>query len=302
MNDHINKIKELVNNEEYQSAYQLCIQLINADPDNTKAIRLKQKIEKKVEKENQLKIDIELEKLNPLWKKQQYIEIIQKLQELLKYAPNYQRIKTLLEKANKKAAVKQQSEINNFITTKISEAKQLASIKNFSDALIIESQLQRYKNSHPIIEKTFSKIRINYADFELKQHTTLLNSKQHKDIIDFLDKLIKKAPDYLKLKKIKSRHLANYLTSQQTQQKEYLFQGIEDIKTLYQKKKYDKVIKATQELLQIDKTNPQAKDLQRKAIKKQERIMQKEISNQIKSDYIEGKALYKSDKSNFIKL
>lgn len=302
MNEHIKKIKELINNEEYQSAYQLCIQLINADPDNTKAIRLKQKIEKKVEKENQLKIDIEIEKLSPLWKNKQYIEIIQKLQELLKYAPNYQKIKSLLEKANKKAAAKQKDEINNFITEKISEAKQLASSKNFSDALLIEPQLQRYKNSHPIIEKIFSKIRTNYADFELKQHATLLNSQQHKDIIDFLDELIKKAPNYLKLKKIKSRHLANYLTNQQTQQKEYLFQGIEDIKTLYQKKKYDKVIKATQELLQIDKTNSKAQVFQNKAIKKQERIMQKEITKQIKSEYIENKALYKTNKSNFIKL
>jgi len=302
MKEFIKNAKKLLKQKKFQEAYRICVQIINVDPENTEALKLIQKIEKEVDKQNETITEKELETLKPLWKEREYEKLLISLQKLYKFTPHYGKLKELIIKASELLEKQKVQEDESFIKNSIERIKQLEKEEKFKEAIKQEEQLNQYIPNHPKLKEAFLHSRRSYVKFLLNEKKEFINSDKYKETIEFLEDLRKIDPFYEKIPSLIQEKQNKYYSKQSNQKKEYFFQGLENIKTLYQKKKYDKTIKAVKEILKTNKTDKLALNFLKKAINQQEKIITLQIAEQIKTQYENKYPTYLQNRNLFISL
>ncbi len=280
----------------------MCLQLLSASPDNRQAIKLKNKIEQLVEKKNTETVDNDIKNLNHLWREEKYAELVAKLQVLYGYTPNYPKLVKLLTKAQKLLQQQQIKQTNTYISDVVAKMKSLASEKKFDEAIKHEPLLQAYIPTKPELKKVIFDIRRKYVKHLLIEKKDFLASDKYKEIIEFIEQLRQIDPTYLKTTQLSKNYRQKYLASQSNQEKEYIFQGLENLKTLFFKQKYDKTIAGAKELLQSHPNNKDAANLLKKSIAKREKIMTLELISQIETNFNNFKKQIKTNPQKFVKL
>jgi tetratricopeptide (TPR) repeat protein len=306
MNAEIKKeiynIKKLINEEKYKEAYSLCNKLLLNFPDNSVLNGLQKKIEKTVFKKNLKSVKKDLKKLKPLWKKQKYKELVEKLESLRSYVPGYAKVEKQLSKARRLYNKKAKKQVKHYFYDKINEIKKLFENddyeKAYSTAKKLHKQFPKQQKSKEMLESAKDK----YIDFRLKQNKSLLNSDKFDQIQSFLKDLLKIKPDSNQIKSLLKRAEKRESISLEFEEKEFVYKSYERILTLYQKKKYEEALKALNELLKVEPDNLKALELRKKARKKFNRKLTKEVIEKIKRLQKKFKKEYLENKKEFIKI
>lgn len=295
------KINILMTDKKYREAFNLCKDCILKYPEESRFLKLKDKIEKAVIEQNEKVIKDKLDALKPLWKEEKYAEILKNLKELLKIDPNNSKLKDLYQEAEiayRKQFEKSQEEFNKRQSDRLTELLNIYPDKLIEELFILEKENPSNQN-----------VKILVADFrdkliakKIKDKEELLNSEKYDDIENFIQGLLKIDKSNKQIQKISQKVKAGKFQTSTTQAKEFVYGGDKYLDTLMKLKKYDKVIKVAGEVLQVDKNDQYAKNILEIAKRKYFKQLKNLAADSIIKNLPDLKTEYLKDKSGFIKL
>lgn len=295
------KINRLIAEGDLEKAYVLCKDFLEKFPDLTTLVKLKAKIEDKIVIRNKKIIENKIDELNPLWKEEKYVEIIQALKEIAKLAPENKKIIKLLQKAQKAY----QEKIEN-LKTEFNKAqrKRLDELLNTNEEELMDALFTLEKNN-PGNQEVLA-LTNNYRDSlianKIKTKKNLIYSDKYTDLENFLTQLKRidnKNPRIPEIETfIKQRHHRTQIDEKQ----EFVYTGKQQLETLMKIKKYDKAIHVAEEILEADKEDKEVKKILKEAKRKFFKETKKLTTNEILKTQASQKEEYLKNKSQFIKI
>jgi tetratricopeptide (TPR) repeat protein len=295
-------IKQLIKEEKWLEAHRACLEMLRFDPENLKIIHLKNKIEKNVKKNNKKSIKSDIEKLKPLWSEHKYEELLQNLKKLEPYIKDYPGIKSLILKATKKYENSLRSEQEKEYLEETKKVEELKGNHKYQEALLIAEKLRIIGIHTPELKKIILKIRTQWIHHEMDENRFLLNGTKYEDALLFLQRLLKIDQTSEKVKSSIEETKKAYKAYKIEEKKEFIYKGLENIRTLYQLKKFEKAYEACGEILEIDPQNKSALSFQNLSSKKAQKIIDNEVITQMIANQKNLKSEFKTNKKSFIRI
>lgn len=295
------KINFLISERKLKEAFNLCKDTILKYPSETRFNKIKTKIEEAVEEENQSIIQDKLEKVKILWKDGKYLDILKILKELILAAPNNTKIKNLYTEAEE-AYRKQYQELRaRFIKE---QELRLTEVLNNNQGQLLEELfiLEKENEGNSDVKKLVNEFQDKLIERKIKDKSDLLLSDKYDVIDNFLKELRKIDKSNPRIQDIIQAVKKRKLEGEVVQKQEYLYSGEKHLDTLLKLGKYDKVIKAAEEILFVDKNNVTVQNILATAKQKYSHQLKYLTAESIENNYQTLKQEYISDKSNFIKL
>jgi len=292
-------INQLMREEKWADAHRACLELLRFDPENIKIIRLKNKIENNVKRINKKAIQTDIQNLKPLWKTGDYQQILVNLKQLEPYITDNPSIKTLIEKATKKYQEQLRGDQEVGYKGENTRIEALINENKYQEALLGAERLRVMGIHDSELKKLISRIRNKWIEQEMKENQTLLSSTKYEDILLFYQRILKIDPGSSKLKNLIEQTKKTYQVFKVEEKKEFIYKSLEEIKTLYQIKKYEKASQACAEILEIDPQNKSALKFQKLAANKTQKIIDDEVISQIINNQKNLKIEYKANKKSF---
>jgi tetratricopeptide (TPR) repeat protein len=280
-----NQVKLLINEEKWQNAYHICNDMLRRDPDNRVFSKLKLQIENTVKSNNIKAIKAEIKKLEPLLTEKKFEEYLLKISSLQNYQNDFPEIGRIILKAKRLMDEDILQKKENLYSEEIGKIKAMGEINNFFEVNQKLEQLSKLGIHQKEINETMYSVREKWAKQEIKKNSALINSQKFEETIIFLLKLRKICPEYKKIQNLIDKTKSAYQLYKIDNKKDFIFKTLEEIKTLYITKKYEKAIILCERILEIDPKNLQALEYLRKASEKDERLSSREVEKQIFSKY-----------------
>lgn len=295
------KINSLISVKKYREAYDLCKQLLLRFPQETDLLKIKSRIEKEAGAENERVVKEKIESLKPLWKSENYTEILKNLKELFKLAPNNEKLKSLyLETENK-----YQKQIDSF-QAKFLETQnaRLEAMLEENPSILLDTlfDLEKENAGSKIVLELTQKFRNKLISKKIDEKEDLIYSDKFQDIENFiaqLKKMDEKNAQTLTLEKF--IHGRQHQT-QITQKDEFVYAGEKHLDTLMKLKKYDKVIKVAEELLAAKSQNSEVKKILKTATNKYLKQLHSLTAEKIEKEENALKTEFQQNPSGFINL
>lgn len=302
LEDAYKTIKRLIHEEKWLEAHRACLEILHFDPENLKIIHFKNKIEKKVSKINQKAIKSDLEKLKPLWNEGKYEELLLNLKHLEPYINDYAPLKSFIIKTRRKYNEQLHGTQEKTFQQEIKNVHELVKQKKFADALRTAERLRVMDIHGKALKKEIRTIRKAWIEQELDANKTLISGNKYEDILFFYQGLLKIDSDSEKVKKLIEQTKKNYQAYKIEEKKEFIYKSLEEIKTLFQLKKYEKAYEACSEILEYDPQNKIALKLQKRSESKAQKLIDGEVIDQMISNQKNLREEYKADRKNFIRM
>lgn len=281
LKDYENQAKQLIDEEKWHDAYKLCNDILAMDPENVVFIRLRKKVETEVKKNNQRSINHEVEKLEHLLQEKQYEQYLRQIAPLQTYAADFPIIKEKILQAKKLLDADFTQRQDQAFDEEVAVINAQSEALNFQEAILRVEQLKKLGIHSEELTKLGNKVKQHWLDSELSRNIGLLKSQKFEDIIIFLLKLKKVDPFNPKIDSLIENTKNSYKLFKIDSKKDFIFKTIEEIKTLYIKKDYDKVLILCERILEIDEKNQTVLDYQLKATNKSRRDSTKKVNKQI---------------------
>lgn len=301
LKDAYKKIKQLISDERWVDAHRACIEILRFDPDNIKIIRQKNLIEKNVRKINIEAIKEDLKKLQPLWKEEKYEELLVSLKELEPYLNDYPPLKKIILQAQDGYKKQVETERKAYVRAELENIKTLIEAKKYQEAIRDAEKLRIQKYDEEEVRTWIQKIRDSWIDNELKKNELLLGGNKFEDILLLLHRIGRIDTSNPKIAKITAEIKKRYREYKLEQKRDFIFIGLEKTRTMLQMRKFSKAITAAREILDIDPANAEARKLLAIAEKKETRLINRELMENIKQARKELKIAYKNNKKDFIR-
>jgi len=296
------KIEELLREKDWPTAYKLCLEVLRFDPENGKFAKLKTHIENEVKKHNQLAIEQEIKNYKILLDQHQYEEYLKKLLSLKLYNKDYLELDNLILKARENVEIDLKEKQRAYLQDQFIFIDKLNEEHKYEEAITLAEKLLALKFHQNILQKKLKITKDTWIKYELEQNQSLLNTESFEAIILLYIKLLKIEPKNKNLQnKLARIKRLNHL-SKVDLKKDVIYKTLEDIRTLYQLKKYDKLLELAENILDIDAENHQAKTWRRLANIKLRYVMSKEIRSQINKNYQILKKEFANYSSEFVKI
>ncbi len=279
----IRQIQELIENEKLSEAHRACLELLRFDQDNIQVIRLKNKIEDLMGRNNRRVIKEELEKMAPLWNEKKYTEILEKLKTLALYIADYPELKKVILKAENAYKIQQNEQKLIQYEQDFQRVKSLLEEKKFPDAMREAEKLRLMNLYDGKIRKLIQDLRQKWIQDEMAKNQFLLNGEKFEDILLYLRHLQSIDPDSKVLERVIDKTKRRYQQYKNEEKREYIYAGLEKTRTLLQMGKYEKSTLAAEEILQIDPGNSEAEKLFQRSRRKTIDLIENEVIMQMKS-------------------
>lgn len=299
LKDFEEQVQTLIKEEKWADAYKVCNKILSYDSENIKFIKLRKQIENEVANINQKAISEELAKIEYLIKEGKYAEYLKAIAPLQTFANNYPEIGKKILKAKKLLDAQYEKKRNDVFNEVAGEIKNKA---DFSTILPKLNTLYKLGIKQSEIKKLESKAISDYIDKQIKENQGLIKSQKFEDIIIFLLKLKKLDNKNAKVLSLINSTKKNYKSYKIESKKDYIFKTIEEIKTLYIRKKYDLCIVLCERLLDLDENSEIAKKYKEKATKKANKASDRKILENIFRDYKNFKNTKHYKQKNFIRI
>lgn len=285
----------------YKKAYEIYQLLAEKFPMSREVFKIKEKIDKEVKRENEIKIKLKLKELKPYWKEKKYEQIIRQLKPYLVIAKDDKELINEYLKAQTK--YKEQIETNqkNFKKEQIKKLSIL--VKTDEKAFFMELyQLEKNNPGNRFIKNLVSDFRNQYIHDKLNNNKELFES----DKFDVIEKVInnlktvnKRNARLLELEQeVKNRKFI----SQTTSKDESIYEGMTNLRTLIKLRKYSKALKAAKEIIRADNKNKEALKILKIAEKGFNKQIREQTINLIISKIPEIKEDYRNNRKNYIKI
>ena len=294
-------IQTLLVEKKYREAYELCIELIKKYPSERSYLKLKEKIEKEVEKENDKKIKEKIEELKPLWKEEKYGDIIRELYKILQINKNNQEAQELYNKAQRAYREQMEGLQSQFEKKQRTELDEL--LNKSPDALIGELyQLEKSNPNNRLVKELVHEYRSKAIQKKIDANKALLESEKYLDIESFINQLRKIEEKNSIIDQLVQKIEKRKSNIQYENEREYLYESKENIQNLLKLKKYDKALKAVEELMDKFPEEKSLKSLREKCSK--HFYAQNKITTiqSIEEKQAQLKEEFSKDKESFIKL
>ncbi len=294
-------IIHLLSEKKFSEAYSKCNEILNKYPDNKDFYDLKERIESEVEKRNLQALEDKLKELKSLWKEEKFTEIIAELRNLRKTMPNNKKLENELKKAQeayreqvlklqKKFLKKQRENLEEILRT---------SPEKLPKVLF---QLQKNNLENKEILSLTKEYQEKIIDKKLSEKSQLLGSEKFRDIEHLIEDLKKIDPTSDKLKKLEQKLRSEKVSKQGEEKKEYVYKGKQNLETLIKLHKYDKAIKAAEEILEVNPQDSSTKKALEKA-KSLYYIQTRDLTiKEIDQEKQNLKNSYKKNKEDFIRI
>lgn len=291
-------IVQLMHDKKYKEAYSLVKQFLERFPHEKTFIKLKKQIEEAVEEENESLINEKLESLKPLFKEEKYEEILKILKELLTLSPNSSKLQKLYQETQ----IKYQNQVT--VSQEKFEKKQRARLDELlqtNETLLIEEifLLETQNSDVPRIRKLAQEYRDKVIEKKIKEKKELIYSDKYDAISNFIEQLKKIDPNSPRITELENIVGGKKLVNQSEQKSEYIYAGQTHLDTLMKLKKYDKVIKVSEEILKTDPENITAKKMLEEATRLFFAQTKEESIDSINKNLPALKQEYEKDKTKF---
>lgn len=247
-------IKLLIAEKKYKEAYISCKKFLEKFPDESRFIKLKEKIEHDVDEENQTVIEKKLNDIKPLWKQEKYVEILQKLRELLKISPTNVKIQELIAQAQesyKKEINKLTEDFEKKESEKFEELMEKDEKRLIDEMFLLEKS---NPGNHSVLALT-KKYRGKLIDKKIHEKEYLIYSDKFDDIANLISQLKKIDDKNAQINHLEKLIKTRKLGGQVEDKNEFIFKAEQYLVTLMKLKKYDKALQVAGEILEIDKSN-----------------------------------------------
>ncbi len=296
------EVYDLMKQENWLEAHRVCLRILRSDPENFKVIHLKNKIEKVVKKMNKKIIQNDIRELKPLWKEKKYREILEKLKALAPYSNDFPQIAKLLLKARSKYEKEIRAKNEQYFKGQNAISNQQFYAGKFAESLATIEKLRELESHGKEIEKSKNRICKAWVDSELDKNNKLLESEKYEEILSFCQQLLHIDSKSQKVIKLIDKTKKQYQSFKIDERRDFIYKSLEQIRILYQLKKYQKVVDATAEILAIDPRNKEANSFHQKSLAKLTHITNNEIVTQMLNAKKQLKEEYKADKKNVAKI
>ncbi len=294
-------IQNLLAEKKFKDAYELCDKAIEKYPEEKELRKLKTFIEDKIREGNLKYIEAELQKLDSLWEKNAYPEILRKLFSLLELDKTNEKLKRLY----KKAEDAYKDEIDNFQKKYVkSESEKLDKLFKEDENKLIETLLELEKNNrgNTVINTLVKDYKNKVIKRKIEEKQDLIFSDKYEDIQNFVIQLKKIDGDNPEISKLEHSINSRKLGNQIDNKNEFIFEGQGNLNTLMKLKKYDKAIQVASEILQMDPKNAFASKVLEQAKRKFYGQTKNASIDVIKKDSGKLKEEYSKNPSQFVKL
>jgi len=291
----------LLSEKKYLEAYELCKQVISKYPEERVFHKLKGKIEKEVAEENIKIVDEKIRDLKPLIKEEKYGEALKELKDLLKIAPDYSNLKKTYQNLQEKYKSKIEELQSKFNKEKI---KRFDELLNDNPALLIDElyQLEKENSTNMSLRNLIKTYRDKVIKGKIEKRMDLIYSNKFEAIYSFINELQNIDKDNPQIAKLIMQVKSREHNRQLSEKSEYIYGGEKQLETLMKLKKYDKVIKAAEEIIKIDPNNIGIQRMLQKAQRKYFNQTRNKTIDSIYQNLESLKEAYKKNKSLFIRL
>ncbi len=296
------QVKLLISEEDWSNAYKVCSNVLRIDPENSKFVKLKNKIEKEVRANNIRAIQIELKRLEPLRKAKKYKEYLQALSPLQTYISDYPELTKIIIKAREEYEKYIVEKNKAFIEEKKKEISELVKQGEFEQVKYQLEQLIKLSPRDASLRNFALQIKDEVVEQMIAKHKSLLETEKYEDILMQLLKIKAFQPENKKINDLIKKIKKFYKLYRLEHRKDFIYKTMEEANMLKLKKKYSKSIDLIDRVLEIDPNNKAAKSEYKKVIKKLLHWMKSKIENQISKNYQSFKLLSKEKPKKFIRI
>lgn len=295
------KINFLLTEKKFKEAFTLCKECLQQFPTESRFSKLINKIEKGVEEENEKIIKDKIESMKALWKEEKYLEILKNLKELLRLSPNNSKLRNLYleaEESYKKQFEKLNDKFNKEQHKRLDEI-----LKNNSGQLTEELYILEKENpGNQNVKKLVLEYEDKLIEKKIEDKRELISSNKYDVIANFLDELRKINKLNKRIQDVEVEIRSRKLEGEIVQTKEFVYGGEKHLDTLVKLEKFDKAIKAAEEILKVDPQNISAKEVLSFSKKKYKNQLRGLAADSITNGFQNLKTEYEQDKSKFIKI
>lgn len=301
VNELQNQIELLIQTEQWQKAYQLCNEILNADPENRKIIKLQKQILDVINQRNRAIIKKEIQELEKLKKSGDYQNYFEQISRYQTY------IKDLPELADKilEARTLYLNLLQNLQTEQIeNKKKEILQLfeTNRLEAIKKAQYLVNSKVANSEIQHFYQQLRQDYVNAELKDKKKYFEGDRFEDILLTLFQLNQFDPKNSKVINLTKKIQKRYQHHKIEQRQDFIYKLLEELNTLMQTKQYLEALKIADKILEIDQTNRVAIKVRSKAEKGLIRNTDRKIADQIEANFLISKKEYHKNPAGYVKI
>ncbi|MCX6734934.1 MAG: hypothetical protein NTZ25_03415 [Candidatus Peregrinibacteria bacterium] len=295
------KINSLITERKFKEAFNVCKESILQYPNESRFPKIKERIEKAVEEENENIIKNKLEEIKAMWKEEKFLEILKTLKNLLAASPNNSKLKGLYTDAEKEYR-KQYEKLNEKFNK--DQRKRLDSVLKENpnqlteDLYILTKENPGNQNVKDLVAEYEEKLIAK----KIEDKSELINSNKYDVIENFLDELRKINKFSKKIQDVEMELKKRKLEGEIVQTKEFVYGGEKHLDTLVKLKKFDKAMQAAQEILKVDPQNEEAKRVLENSAKEYKDQLKDLAAESINKNFQSLKSEYEQNKTKFIKI
>lgn len=295
------KIQHLLSEGKLKEALLELSELKKQYPDSEDLDDLENEIREKVEEHNEKLLQEKIVLLENLLKEKKYSEVMTEGTKILQTNVKNSKLEKLINNAreNYKEQINEQRKI--YLQKIDSQFSEL--LENNHYQLILEiSELEARNKGKTDVYKITEKFKKSLIDKIINEKKDVLNGTNFRIIENILGDLKEIDPENPKVKTLEKEIRNKENNSQLSEEKNFLYEGLQHINTLSQLKKYEKAIQAIDELLIKYPTNAQLKKLKSKLKTKYYYKTREECISIIEHNNSIMAESYKQNPENFLRI
>lgn len=301
-NQYVAQADLLLSEGKLKDAYSLCTKVLEADPENEGALKMKEKISDAALNFNQKAIDEKLKAFKPLWESGQYADLIKNLSELYRFAPHYGPLEEQLAQAQDMYRKQFAAQTKDVLQLYMKELENLFQEKKYDEMIKLMLEKNREALTNPQLKAIHQLYRDKIIALKIEEKKSIFDTEKYEDIVNFLYKMQQIDRTNKQVEELLKKYRKNLLVSQVSNKQEFTLKATENMTTLYQIGKYEKAVQVAEEILHFDPFDKVAKKMASKAKAKYAQQLQEETENQIATSYQAMKSEKALNKNAFTSL
>lgn len=295
-------VKNLVSKGDLAGAMNACQELLKVNPYDKGVHKYLEEIQERILKENEKKVDADIESTMHLWKEGRFDELMQIYSKLYQYAPNHSRLIKLIQKLQEKMTEGQKESQKDFLQKAINAIKGVINNGQFGDAIQACNEFLSLDPLNKEGKELLLDAKNRLIDQKLEENARVVEGADFERAFQFYDTLLAINPDNEKVKRLKETAKSHLGGQKELAGKIHFNESIDRMKQLFDTKEYEKVLEACEEILRIDAGNMTAKIFMQKASATIDDEIESKIVKKLYDAGASAAQEYKKNAEGFVKI
>lgn len=295
-------VKNLVSKGDLASAMNACQELLKVNPYDKSVHKYLEEIQERILKENEKKVDADIESTMHLWKEGKFDELMGIYSKLYQYAPNHSRLIKFIQKLQEKMAETQKTSRRDFLAKALQAIKDLIKDNRFGDAIQACNELLSLDPLNKEGQTLLLESKNRLIDQKLKENARVVEGADFERASQFYDTLLAINPENEKVKRLRETVKSHLGGQKELAGKIHFNESVDRMKQLFDAKEYEKVLQAAEEILRMEPENLTAKIFMQKASATIDAEIESKIVQKLKNAGAESAKEYGKNKERFVKI